>query len=294
MAHLHTLVRAIPLLMAIAILPACDRDESIGGDPSVDGVNPRSVTEPDLSILNDPRGRGATGRSGPSAAPAQPATASAPVLAPETAPATSPASEAAAEEIQKYIEEHIAELRPKIEENQLNRYSAADFNSQVEKLKTILPPALSSKVDVAKPSLLVMMGRARDSIIALNLRRLGGIYSARLDKAQAEPNTTKAPVKLGELVPFLDPGDTLEMFVFPGTPIPPNIAGGDAAAKEAWVNEHTIYVLLPHAGAASAQAIVAHEKLDHIPGKQNIALLFSDIHVENVDRAKAEQLINAK
>jgi hypothetical protein len=105
MAHLHTLVRAVPLLMACAMLPACDRDESIGGNPSVDGVNPRSASEPDLSILNGPPNRGATTRP-VGAAPAttrtttEPATApaaseTAPATAPETTPATAPGPESA-------------------------------------------------------------------------------------------------------------------------------------------------------------------------------------------------------
>ncbi len=96
MAHLHPLVRAIPLVMALAFLPACERHD-VGGDPRVDGITQTPLPEPDLSILGDQKAR--SGGRTPAVAPPSSATATT-TISPEatttagtmSAPSSAPAA----------------------------------------------------------------------------------------------------------------------------------------------------------------------------------------------------------
>jgi len=91
----HPLFRAFPLaaMMVLAAVPGCEKQTSTGGDPTVDGIRQTALPEPDLSILQAPKG--ATPVRTPTPAASTTATATATGTAPESGPATTVAPESA-------------------------------------------------------------------------------------------------------------------------------------------------------------------------------------------------------
>ncbi|HVT81912.1 MAG TPA: hypothetical protein VHM90_14795 [Phycisphaerae bacterium] len=93
-------LRAVPLaaMIALAALPGCDKQTSTSGDPTIDGIRQPKLPEPDLSILQGPKGGAPVpARTIPASIPAATTTAPATTsVAPESAPATGPESMPAA------------------------------------------------------------------------------------------------------------------------------------------------------------------------------------------------------
>jgi len=99
------------------------------------------------------------------------------------------------------------------------------------------------------------------------------------------------PEHLGRIV-----GDvpSIEVFVSPGTRVPPQILNGPPLQQSAWVQQHTTYAF-PAAGknisALSSEDVILHERLDMEPYRPMLGTIFADGSVKMVYRNTLEQLL---